>query len=67
METTIAPVELKAAFKRSCIWRLGWTFERAMSVPSIATSIRMSAIAHRRKHQGTDAPAQAQLNLQEAA
>ena len=45
--------DLKAAFRRSCIWRMGWTFERAMSVPSIATSIRMSALAHRRKHHST--------------
>ena len=59
--------DLKAAFRRSCIWRMGWTFERAMSVPSIATSIRMGALAHRRKHHGTDEPAQAQLNLKEAA
>ena len=60
---TPTTADLKAAFKRSGIWRSGWDFNRAIAVPSIRTSITCAARAHQAKHthQGKPAPIQPAL------
>lgn len=42
--------ELKAAFKRCGLWRLGWTYDRAMASFTVAWSLRHAALAARSKN-----------------
>lgn len=57
--TTPTTADLKRAFSRCGLWRLGWTYDRAMSVPLVAWGLRKSALAARRK--APDAPRQLDL------
>jgi hypothetical protein len=52
MLNEIAPTtdELKAAWQRANLWRVGVSFSEAMAQPLVRWSMRMSALAARRKH-----------------
>ena len=52
MRSTEAPTtaELKAAWQRAGLWRLGWTFERAMAWKLTRQCMQTSALAARRTH-----------------
>ena len=52
--------ELRAAFRRSGLWRLGWTFHRAITTPAICTAIRCAASAARKRaeREGHSIPSQ---------
>jgi hypothetical protein len=56
--------ELKESFHRCGLWRFGWTYTRAISVPVIAKAISCSAKAHRARC--SDAPLQSDLFAGEA-
>jgi hypothetical protein len=43
------PTELRAAFQRAGLWRQGWTFARALAVPSIRVALTCAADAARRE------------------
>lgn len=60
-ETTTA--ELREAFKRSQLWRRGFSFIQAVNIPLVARSLRMQAIAHRKEHQRYGKPAPIQQAL----
>lgn len=62
-QQTITERELRAAYKRSGVWRLGMTYERAISVPAIHTALSCSARAARRRAEKAGQPAPAQLCL----
>lgn len=53
--------ELKSAFKRTNLWRMGWSFQKAVECQ--ATLIGLTAIckAEAKKHQGKPAPVQPEL------
>ena len=55
--------ELSDAYKRAGLWRLGMTFERAVTVPAIHTAMSCSARAARRRAEKAGQPAPAQLCL----
>lgn len=55
--------ELRAAYKRSGVWRLGMTYERAVTVPAILTAMTSSAKAARRRAEQAGHPIPAQLGL----
>lgn len=51
--TPIPPttVELRAAFERAKLLHFyGWTFERAVAVPTLRWALEKSALAHRHTH-----------------
>lgn len=51
--------ELRAAFARARLLHFyGWTFERAIAVPTLAWALQKSALAARQKH---NLPAQPRL------
>jgi hypothetical protein len=41
--------ELRDTFRRSGLWRMGWTFQRAIATPAIGTAIRCAASAARKR------------------
>lgn len=49
--------ELKAAWQRANLWRTGISFSAAMRMPLVAWSLRMSALAARRKNRMPVQPA----------
>lgn len=56
--------ELRAAFKRSGLWRDGWTFAKAIATDCTRIGLRATAQAHRDRYQqqhGTPAPMQQAL------
>lgn len=55
--------ELRDAYKRAGLWRIGMTFERAITVPAIHTAMSCSARAARRRADKAVQPATAQLCL----
>lgn len=55
--------ELLDAYKRAGLWRIGMTFERAVTVPAIHTAMSCSARAARRRAEKAGQPAPAQLCL----
>lgn len=55
--------DLRDAYKRAGLWRLGMTFERAITVPAIHTAMSCSARAARRRADKAGQPAPAQLCL----
>lgn len=55
--------ELRAAYKRSGLWRLGVTYERAIDVPAIRTALNCSVKAARRRAEQAGHPMPAQLGL----
>ncbi|MCL2829386.1 MAG: hypothetical protein FWD77_01460 [Betaproteobacteria bacterium] len=54
------PAELKAAFQRCGLWRLGWSFERAIHTPSlrIALTCAANALRKRAEREGHPTPEQ---------
>ena len=54
--------ELRDAFRRSGLWRLGWTFQRAITTPAIGTAIRCAASAFRKRAEREGRP----MPIQEA-
>lgn len=50
MDTQATPTdaELRCAFRRSGLWRLGWEYSRAIAAPLVRWALERSAIAHRR-------------------
>ena len=62
-EHKITDRELRDAYKRAGLWRLGMTFERAITVPAIHTAMSCSARAARRRAEKAGQPAPAQLCL----
>lgn len=46
--TTATDAELRCAFRRSGLWRLGWEYSRAIAAPLVRWALERSAIAHRR-------------------
>lgn len=42
--------ELRAAFKRSGLWRRGWTYARAIDETAVRISLRCAAIAAQRSN-----------------
>lgn len=55
--------ELRDAYKRAGLWRIGMTFERAITVPAIHTAMSCSARAARRRADKAGQPVPAQLCL----
>lgn len=55
--------ELRDAYKRAGLWRLGITFERAVTVPAIRTALNCSVKAARRRAEQAGHPMPAQLGL----
>ena len=55
--------ELRDAFRRSGLWRMGWTFQRAITTPAIGTAIRCAASAARKRaeREGRPMPVQEAL------
>lgn len=49
MNDSITDRELRDAYKRAGLWRLGMTFERVITVPAIHTAMSCSARAARRR------------------
>lgn len=62
-QQTITERELRAAYKRSGDWRLGMTYERAISVPAIRTALNCSVKAAHRRAKQSGHPIPAQLGL----
>lgn len=60
---TITERELRAAYKRSGLWRLGVTYERAIDVPAIRTALNCSIKAARRRAEQAGRRIPAQLGL----
>lgn len=63
-EQTITTDELRAAFKRSGLWRHGWTFAKAIATECTLISLRGTAKSIRNKYQqqhGKPAPEQQAL------
>lgn len=53
--------ELKSAFKRTNLWRMGWSFQRAVQCPATLIGLNAICVAERKKHQGKPAPVQPEL------
>lgn len=41
--------EMRAAYRRAGIWRLGWSFVDALAVPMLRWAMEKSALAARRR------------------
>jgi hypothetical protein len=66
METTddnFTEKELRAAFKRSGLWRDGWNYAKAIATDCVRCGLHNTALAIRRKqqHDGKPAPQQQAL------
>ncbi len=48
--------ELRDAYKRAGLWRIGMSYERAITVPAIHTAMSCSARAARRRAEKTGNP-----------
>lgn len=51
--TTATPpttAELRDAFRRSGLWRDGWTYAKAIAVDTVRWGLEKSALARRRTH-----------------
>ncbi len=59
--------ELRDAFRRGRLWRLGWTFAKAMSVPCVAQCIANQVRAERRARETRTGRLPAQMRLMETA
>lgn len=62
-EHPITDRELRDAYKRAGLWRIGMTFERAITVPAIHTAMSCSARAARRRAEKAGQRLPAQLGL----
>lgn len=63
MNDPITERELRDAYKRAGLWRTGMTFERAIAVPPIRTSLTCSVRAQRHRAEQAGQPLPAQLGL----
>lgn len=61
--TTITDRELRDAYKRAGLWRIGMSYERAITVPPIRTSLTCSVRAQRHRAEQAGHPLPAQLGL----
>ena len=57
---TVTDRDLRDAYKRSGLWRIGMSYDRAIGVPAILTAMSCSARAARRRAEkaGQQVPAQ---------
>lgn len=55
--------ELRDAFRRGRLWWLGWTFQKAMSVPYVAQALANQVRAERAKLEARAGRLPAQLSL----
>lgn len=55
--TDATTAELRAAFRRSGLWRSGWDFAKAISVATVRWSLLHAAVAARK----SDSPTQGSL------
>jgi hypothetical protein len=53
--------DLKAAFKRTNLWRMGWSFRQAVECQATLTGLKAICQAEAKKHQGKPAPVQPEL------
>jgi hypothetical protein len=53
--------ELREAFKRSGLWRDGWTYARAIATACVLRGLTNTALAMRKRHTGNPAPMQRAL------
>ena len=53
--------DLKSAFKRTNLWRMGWSFRQAVECPATLIGLKAICAAEAKKHQGTPAPIQPEL------
>lgn len=53
--------ELKAAYKRTNLWRMGWTFQRAMECKATLIGLNAICVAETKKQAGKPAPIQPAL------
>ena len=62
-ETTITTPELRAAFKRSGLWRLGWSYSEAIAKPAVYRALSAAARCRQEaaKRSGRATPTQPQL------
>lgn len=64
MPYTPTTAELRAAFRRGRLWWLGWSYEKALSVPYVAQALANQVRAERvriEQQQGKPAPMQPAL------
>lgn len=59
--TSITEHELREAFRRSGLWRDGWTYARAIATAIVLRGMRNTAIAIRIRQHGSPAPIQRAL------
>lgn len=55
--------ELRDAFRRGRLWWLGWTFQKAMSVPYVAQALANQVRAERARIEARAGRLPAQLSL----
>lgn len=55
--------ELKAAFKRTNLWRMGWTFQQAVECRATRTGLNCIVVAEHKKQQKQGKPAPIQPEL----
>jgi hypothetical protein len=55
--------ELMAAFKRTNLWRMGWTFQKAVECEATRTGLNCIVVAERRKQEREGHPAPLQPEL----
>lgn len=58
--------ELRAAFRRGRLWGLGWSYEKAMSVPYVAQALANQVRAERARIEARAGRLPAQMRLGEA-
>ena len=63
-DATITERELRDAFKRSGLWRDGWTYARAITTEIVLRGLRNTALAIRTRQQQHGKPAPIQRALQ---
>ena len=58
-----SPTELKAAFQRTGLWRMGWSFERALKNKATRIGLQAIVTAERRALEKKGQPAPVQPGL----
>jgi hypothetical protein len=59
--------ELRDAFRRGRLWWLGWTFQKAQSVPYVAQCLANQVREERRRREARAGRLPVQMNLTEEA